>query len=118
MRLLKKAETWLPAQEQKAAGVTVTYTRAGESITIAAVVGRQEMAAVDAGMTRLITPDRDYLISAAALTFGTPEYGDRIAEVIGGECVTYEVMDQMAGEPWRFSDPTRVTWRIHVKRVQ
>ena len=61
--------------------------------------------------------DRDYLITAADLTFGEPALGDRITESIGSEgSRTFEVMTPNTGEPaWRYSDQGRTVWRIHTK---
>jgi hypothetical protein len=119
VNLFQKARSWLPAMEQKAAGETVTYTRGAESITLAAaVVGRTVFASNEEGAARISFGDRDYLIGVADLTFGAPRIGDRVTQTIDGADVVFEIKDLDTGEPpWRFSDPDRTTWRVHVKRV-
>lgn len=116
--LFQKARDWLPAMEQSAAGVSVTYTRGATSITLTAVVGRTVFASNAEGGPRIEFGDRDYLVAVAALTLGTPTLGDRITETIDGAVVTFEAQTPDTGEPcWRYSDPERTTYRIHCKRV-
>lgn len=116
--LFAKARDWLPAQVQAAAGVSVTYTRGATSIALTAVVGRVAYRVDAEGGRRVELGDRDYLITAADLTFGTPRVGDRVTETIDGAAVVFELQDTDTGEPcWRWSDPQRTEYRCHVKRV-
>ena len=46
-----------------------------------------------------------------------PQAGDKIAEVLGAELVIYEVMAPGREPCWRYSDPYRITLRIHTKQV-
>ena len=113
--LFAKANDWLTTQVQAAAGESVTYTRNATSITLTAVVGRTVFASNAEGGARIEFGDRDYLIAAADLTFGTPREGDRITDAAG---LVFEVQEPGTGEPaWRYSDPDRTEFRIHVKRV-
>jgi hypothetical protein len=62
--------------------------------------------------------DRDYLIRAENLPFGTPRDGDRITETVDGAELTFDVQRPFTGEPaWRWSDAQRTVYRIHCKRV-
>jgi hypothetical protein len=120
--LFDKMRTWLPDMEQRAAGVTggVTYTRGATVLTeVPAVVGRTVFASNQMGGARVEFGDRDYLIAAADLTLGEPALGDRITETIDGAAVVFEIVTPDTGEPaYRWSDgETRVTWRVHTKRV-
>ena len=118
MNLFQKARSFLPAQEQRAAGETVTYARGAESLTLTAVVGNTVFATNVEGAARISFGDRDYLIGVADLTLGAPRIGDRVHHVVGGAALVFEVQDLDGGEPaWRHSDPDRTTWRVHVKRV-
>lgn len=118
MTLFEKSRTWLPGMTQAAAGVTVTYTRGATSVTLAAVVGQVAYRVDAEGGRRVELGDRDYLILASDLTFGTPRAGDRVTETIDGAAVTFEAQDTDTGEPcWRWSDPQRTEYRIHVKKV-
>lgn len=117
--LFQKASSWLPAQAQRAAGETVTYTRGAESITITAVLGRTVFAQNQEGAARIIWGDGDFLILAADLTLGTPRVGDRIAVTLGGESATFEVQDPATSEPaCRWSDVERTEYRIHTKWIK
>jgi hypothetical protein len=102
-----------------AAGVSVTYSRTGQSsLTITAVPGRTVFSSNQDGGARIEFGDRDYLIEASALTYGAPALGDRIAEVIDGVTTTFEIVTPNTGEPaWRWSDPSHTRWRIHTKKV-
>lgn len=105
---------WLAQALDTAAGVTVTYARGVERVTVRAVVGRTVFASNAAGEARVEFGERDYLIRAADLAFGEPARGD---EIIDADGVTWALMTPEAGGPaWRWSDPEQTTWRIHTKR--
>ena len=122
MNLFKKLETWLPAREQKLGGVSVTYTRGAQSITLTAVVGTVKRVVEDAGASdrsKVLFGERCYLIDVDGLTLGEPRRGDRLTETIDGTAYTFEVPGPLPnGEPaWRHSGPDRLTWRVWTKRV-
>ena len=119
--LFSKARDWLPAQVDRAAGETVVYSRAGESLTVTAVVGQVLASEAEEGAARIAYTDRDYLIAVAALraTFGRPRVGDTITHEIDGEEIVFVVQNlDGAEQAVRFADQTRFTWRIHVKRKE
>lgn len=121
MKLFDKLRTWLPAQTQAIAGVTVTYTRGATSTSLTATFGRTafSVGAEAQGAARLIWGDRDYfLIAAAMASLGVPRHGDRIAETIDDVAVVFEVQEPPTGEPcWRWAGEDRYEYRVHVKRV-
>jgi len=119
--LFAKARDWLPGKVREAAGVGITYARGAESIGITATVGRTVFSSLAEGAPRVEFGERDYLILAADLVIGggtsEPAIGDRITETIDGSDVVFEVVTPETGEPaWRWSDPQRTVWRVHVKR--
>lgn len=121
MGLLSGAQSWLTSTLRTDAGVTVTYSRTGQtSLTLTAMVGRTAFSQIpgnDAGGAAVIWGDRDYFVRVADLTYGEPRKGDRITEVINGVAVTFECQAP-GGEPcWRYSDQERTLYRIHTKRV-
>lgn len=124
MNLFERSNAWLERALGNAAGVEITYTRGIDSVVIEDVeVGRTAFASNMHNAARLEFSERDYLIPAASLILGgqavTPRKGDRIAEVVAGELLTFELMTPATGEPaWRYSDPERTFLRVHVKRVQ
>lgn len=97
-------------------GVAVTYTRGVTTLSLTVVVGRTAFASNSPNRVRLEWGDRDYLILVDELvTLGEPAEGDRITETINGSPVTFEAMAP-AGEPaQRFSDPSRIVFRVHCK---
>lgn len=119
MNLFAKAKQWLPAAVQTAAGVTVTYARGVEQVTLTAVVGRTAFASNEQGAARVEFGDRDYLIAVADLVIGgravEPADGDTVTDADGQR---FEVKRPGTGEPaWRYSDPQRTTYRLHTKRT-
>jgi hypothetical protein len=95
----------------------VTYTRGGQSVTLAAWVGRTAFKRSAENGAALVWGERDYLFPAAALVIAgapaVPQKGDRVTE----GALTFEVM-AVGDEPvWRYSDQTRRFIRVHVKRV-
>ena len=119
--LLRTGSDWLEAMRHKHASRTVTYRRGAASVELAATVGRTEYD-VDTGHGIVERYEsRDYLLRTADLVLGgaagTPQAGDRIEEVIAGDTVVYAVMAP-ANEPvWAYSDPGRITMRVHTKQV-
>jgi hypothetical protein len=112
------ADGWLTGMVQAAAGETVTYTRGAESITLTATVGQVAFVSTELGGARIQIGDRDYLIKVSDLTFGAPKIGDRITHTVGGNVLVFEIKDPETGEKaWRYSDPDRTEWRIHVNKV-
>lgn len=117
--LFTKLVDWLPGRAAQVAGVSVTYTRGTTSATVAALVGRTVFASQLDGGPRIEFGDRDYLIEAADLTtFGEPQIGDRITEVVGSTTRVWEIKTPGTGEPaWRWSDPQHTRYRVHTTQV-
>jgi hypothetical protein len=113
------ARSMLSTGLKDAAGVSVTYSRTGQtSLSLTVVPGRTVFASNQDGGARIEFGDRDYLIVASELTYGEPALGDRIAETIDSVTTTFEVQTPNTGEPaWRWSDPGHTRWRIHTKQV-
>ena len=118
MSLFSKARDWLAGAVQDAAGVSVTYTRGVQTLSLTAVVGRTVFASNAEGGPRIEFGDRDYLVKVADLTLGVPKVGDRVAQTVDTVAMVFEVQNPETGEPaWRYSDPARTVYRIHCKRV-
>jgi hypothetical protein len=120
--LLAQGSAWLEDQRHRYLTTTVTYRRGDQNVQVQATIGRTifRLDAPSDGFgvtTRYVS--RDYLIRAADLVLNgeqtLPQRGDQIVELNG---VTHEVMGPGSGEPdWRFSDPQRLTLRIHTKEI-
>jgi hypothetical protein len=124
--LMSRGRSMLARNLKAAAGVTATYTRGDYSVTLtgdsAVWIGNTLFRLSDADGLRMQWGERDYLIASADLVLnGTavePAENDRITETINGTAITFEVLPVSPSEPaWRWSDPDRTVYRIHVKRV-
>ena len=124
MGLLSRGMAWLGEKHAVNESVSVTYTRSATSVTVLAVTGNQQASVqnrAQQGDARVTWSDRDYLIRSADLIdaglSGVPAAGDRVTETISGVATVFEVA-KGPGEPaWEWSEPDRVTYRIHTKRV-
>jgi len=101
---------------------TVMYRRGADSVEIEATVGSTAFDRTDEYDVVHRIESRDFLIAAADLVLGgtavLPKPGDRITEAGSTSIHEYEVMAP-GGEPaWRYSDPQRLTLRIHTKFVR
>lgn len=119
--LFARARDWLGPKLEESAGGTGTLSRGGQSTAgVPFVVGQVAFRSEADGGARVQVGDRDYLIAVAEYTIGgaavKPELGDRFQE--DGAAQVWEIQDVPTGEPaWRYSDPERTCYRIHVKRV-
>lgn len=120
--LLERAAIWLEAQRTQHATRTVTYRRESDTVAVAATIGHTEFQVDDGYGVLTKVESRDFLILAAALVLGgiqvVPERGDRIEETVGTVTYVYEVMAPGKEPPFRYSDPYRLTLRIHTKQVE
>lgn len=99
---------------------TITYrTVAGDDpidLTGKAWVGRTVFSRINQeGGAAVVFGDRDYLIPVTELP-AEPQMGDRIAEVINGEEVEFEVIEPLGEPAWRYSDPGHTIYRCHTKK--
>lgn len=121
MDVLERGSAWLEDQRQRHMTRMVTYQRGGDSVDIAATVGRTEFEqADDFGVIHKIEL-RDYLVLTTDLVLAgvqtLPKAGDRVREADGAKTFVYEVMAPGSEPPFRYSDPYRRTLRIHTKHV-
>ena len=120
--LLRKGSNWLEAQRKAHLATTVRYFRGEAFVDVLATVGRTVFEQADEYGIVHRTETRDFLITAADLTFGdgpvTPKEGDRIHDFsVPGTNNIYEVMTPGGEPPFRYSDPYRTTLRVHTKHV-
>jgi len=119
--VLDKGSAWLEAQRTQHMTRTVTYLRDGDSVDVAATIGRTEFEQADEFGVIHKFESRDYLVLTADLVLAgmqtLPKAGDRIRETDGTTTFVYEVMAPGNEPPFRYSDPYRRTLRIHTKHV-
>ena len=99
----------------------VRYSRGSQSVELPATVGSSDFQ-VETSVGAIETfESRDYIVRAADLVLAdqliTPQRGDTISETQAGVTYTYEVLAPGAEQCWRWSDPYRVSMRIHTKQV-
>jgi hypothetical protein len=123
MTLLSDAIEWIGPKLKTSAGRSVTYTRGG----VAPLVG---LVVVPAHRREEITSQRGirsqilvyvYTFIASELILGgqvtTPLEGDRIADVLGGQPATLEVMRLGSLPAWEGADTSGCRIRVYTKRV-
>ena len=121
--LLKTGAQWLAEQQAAHAAHNVTYTRSGVSATVAALKAFASYDLADAAGPLADVEQADFVIRVADLRLNgsaiTPAAGDRVAESVGSQTVTYEVMPQGADDApsWEYTDQYCYAFRIHTKRV-
>ena len=119
--LLQDGVAWLAQQMKASASQSIQYLRKGNSLEVAAVIGRSVFDVSDAAGGLLRLEARDYVIVAGDLVLNgaaiTPQEGDQIQETgADGTPATYEVA-RFGSEPcWRF-DPYRVRMVVHTRKV-
>ncbi len=120
--LLERAAIWLEAQRTQHTTRMVRYRRGSDFVDLPATIGRTEFQVDDGYGVLQKFESRDFLVLAAHLQLtGTavlPERGDRIEETVGGMTYVYEVLAPGKEPPFRYSDPYRITLRIHTKQVE
>ncbi len=94
--LLEKGSNWLEDQRHTHLTRTVVYQRGGESVEVAATVGRTVFEQADEFGVIHRTESRDFLVRAADLVLAgnqtPPKAGDWIREPAGDQTFVYEVM--------------------------
>lgn len=112
--MLREGMKWLDEQrKQFMSGPVVYRTDRGagmETFDIQATFGKTSYEIADGYGATIKTHVIDFLISAEDLTF-EPQAGD----VIVADGRKHEVMDLGGESCWRWSDPYRMTMRIHTK---
>ena len=119
--MMQDGAAWLGGQLKTAAGVSVTYTRGTNSVTLTAVPTLHQYEIVDDEGFGISMLSRDYLIHAADLILAgaeiAPRAGDRIAETIDGVAQTFEVMPLGQKHEYEPADPDGLLLIVHTKKV-
>lgn len=118
MSLFSKAAAFLNRAMKDADPHDVVYTRGATTLSFVAWIGRTVFASNRQNSVRIEFGEIDFLIQAGDLgSLNEPARGDRLACTLNGVAITYEIMP-IPGEPdWRYSDPQRTRFRVHMKRV-
>lgn len=112
--LLQSSSRWLAGMRRAHAAGLALYGRGGQTAQVPVTPGRSGYEVDDGTGLRVQGAVTDFLIDAADLAdFGEPQAGDRIT--FNG--TTYEVMPLGGEGHWRWSDPYRITMRIHSREI-
>lgn len=115
--LIKDGVDWFRSKLKAKAGVTITYTRGPNSVSVTATVGRTEYEREEASGVVLRFESRDFIVEADDLILNSvtvkPQDGDKI--VYNGE--TYEVLSLDGARPYEPTDNYETQWRIHTKQI-
>lgn len=120
--LIDNACAWLGTQRKAYASRTVTYSRAGITVSVLGTKGKTEAELSTENDLLIDASIQDWLIDAEDLVLNgvavQPADGDTIAETVGTSTVTWEVRSPGDPEPtWRWADSFRRTYRIHTVEV-
>lgn len=119
--LLRVGSRFLEDQRHLHMTRPVSYRRGLDSIDLVATVGRTLFEQTDQFGALHRSESRDYLIRASDLVLAggpaTPKPGDVVREDLGTEVLLYEAVALGGEPPFRFSDPDRLTLRLHTKFI-
>lgn len=118
MNLFDRANSVLQRVLGDAVGVSVRYRKAGNDHILTGWLGRTLFNTLTQTGNRIEWGELDLLLPAQNFT---PAAGDRVAITLTRGDVAYEILCEVkapGSDPaWRWSDPQRTQWRIHLKRV-
>ena len=108
-------QSWL--MEQKSSiGLTVTYSRGGDSVDITATLSRTEFEVISGDNSSSVIETHDFIIKPEDLVIGgtvtKPQPGDEITWTVDGEDRLYRVLDRPGLQNHRY-DALRKALRIH-----
>ena len=117
MSLFESAITAGLQISRQAAGVPVTVTRGGTTITVAQAIQGETQKVPLADNSEITVDAADWLIPVAAYTLGQPQNGDIITRRIDGTAYTYTVETPDYGQQaWDWSDTAKTTYRIRTRK--
>ncbi len=111
--LLRQGAQWLEQQRNAYCSSPVTYRRGTTEIAVNATYGQTEYEIDNESGIRVGAQVTDFLILAEDFPLDEPQAGDQIVT----ETAIYEVMALGGEKHWRWSDPYRVTMRIHTREI-
>lgn len=121
INLMERAAARLDQRHRGWASSPVVYSRGLAQCELQASIGSTAFNRTDASGLAITDEHRDFIVAAADLVLAgeriEPAAGDQVRQIIAGAVHVFEVMAP-AGEPvFRYSDPSRITLRIHSKRI-
>lgn len=130
MALFERGVAHLRNRLQQSSAIDIVYHRVSNSTITASItltgvawVGRTQFRIAKKDKSTLYYSDRDFLVPVALLIQSTtlfePAKGDIIEQVlpdpVGNQ--KYVVIAPEDEPPWRHSDPQKLIYRIHTKRM-
>lgn len=120
---LSDAMNWLDSTlaQTGVAGEEITYQRAGDSVSITAIIGATDLQREADGM-QISFRSTDFLITAADLVLSgvttKPRRGDRITRESASSTNVYEVLAIDGEQCYSISEPSGRTLRVHAKLIR
>lgn len=118
MGLLEKGANWLSEQLRTRLSHPITYRRKGKAAELFATLGRTEYVPEEVESIEVARHSTDFIFPRTTLDFGDgptlPEKGDRIEHA--GQ--VFEVFQIPGAQCYQFSDPWRISLRVHTQQVQ
>lgn len=119
--ILETGVTWLNGIRLTHLAQNVTYKRDWETIAVTATLGSTTYEIADEDGLLIQAKSTDFLIAASALILGegqvAPKLGDQIIRTVGGEDLTFEVLDLGGVGHYRPADQYGTVLRIHTKQI-
>ena len=117
---LKNAAAWLEGQRLAHMASPGTYGRGESSVQVQATAAKTDVEQADAMGFTLESEIRDFLIGVGELVIDDasiePEKDDWLEIELNGRTERY-IVCEVGDEVWRYSDPYRNRYRIHVRRT-
>ncbi|MBI3866814.1 MAG: hypothetical protein HY290_33460 [Planctomycetia bacterium] len=119
--LLQSGLAWLAQKLKQHASRQVTYERGVNSVVLLATPAKTQFEQSDTSGLKVDSEIRDFLIAPADLVLAgemvLPERGDLIRESDGSTLHLFEVVPVGGEPPYRYTDPYRNLFRIHVREI-
>ena len=110
--MLKTGLSWLEQTLKASCSDLVEYQQGETKKCVDAIAGKTDVGVGEDSGIRVQSYIWDFLIDVTALGL-TPERGD----IITSDGVRYEVTNLGDERCWRYTSPTRETYRIHTQEV-
>jgi hypothetical protein len=116
--MLKDGEQWLVGKQAASAAQVVVYSRASDSVSLPATIGRSQWEVPDTSGLLLRVESRDYVIETDLLLLNSSPIEPAVGDLITESGFVYEVSPPGPGlAHWSWAGDHRTAYRIHTKLV-
>jgi len=116
--LMQSAMTWLEGKREALLTGSVTYSRGVTSLVMNATMGATEYEQSDSDGMLTAIKTKDFIVRKADFdaTFGKPQTGDQVVQIVNGATYTYEVNSPTGEQPFS-RDPYELSLRINTQAI-